>query len=172
MIRSGIRARETERAREEREGRGTHHRVSTSWLARQPRAVASETRYPARAFVVCSFVYTCVYMSVISLPLKPIVVVRTFIRSSGPCVVRLPSLALNDTCHRSRLSSLCQSTSLSYSTSLSSFLLACPTEKTRWLPTQEWRRVPPRRLQTPGSGRLIVTRKMARRRGLITDQVF
>lgn len=161
-----------QRGRERNVRAEVYHRVSTSWLARQPRAVASETRYPARAFVVCSFVYTCVYMSVISLPLKPIVVVRTFIRSSGPCVVRLPSPAFNDTCHRSRLSSLCQSTSLSRSISLSSFLLACPTEKTRWLPIQEWRRVPPRRLQTPGNGRSIVTRKMARRRGLITDQVF
>lgn len=31
-------------------------RVSTSWLAREPQAVASETRHPASACVICSFV--------------------------------------------------------------------------------------------------------------------
>lgn len=44
--------------------------------------------------------------------------------------------------------------------------------KPRWPPIQEWRRVPPRRLRTPESGRSTATRRTARPRGRITDQVF
>jgi len=46
------------------------------------------------------------------------------------------------------------------------------TSEPRWPPIQEWRRVRPRRLQIPESGRSTATQKTAQPRGHTTDQVF
>jgi len=61
--------------------------VSTSWLAREPRAVASETRHPASACVTCSLACSLVCPLVRS-TVRPYV--RAYVRGAGFLYVSLP----------------------------------------------------------------------------------